>query len=146
MGEIKELTRDFADIQRYSDFASEGFKCKTNTSYLIDFSLGLIVPQNATDQSIHKLLSLDGVPTYFVLDYSSKLKSLGYLNGFLLFFTDRIVWKGRLCARDQLTYDMAMNHMINECQQQLCSTENCDLCPYRLMTDAQTTSVLNSNN
>ena len=63
----------------------------------------------------------------------------------LTFRTDQLVWKGRLCAQDQLTYDRAMNHIISEFQQQPCSSENCDLCSYRSMTDAQIASELNGN-
>lgn len=62
-----------------------------------------------------------------------------------LLLTDHLVWKGRLCAQNQSEYDQAMNHNINEFQQQLCPSENCDLCSYRSMTDAQIASELNSN-
>lgn len=50
-----------------------------------------------------------------------------------------------MCARDQSAYDSAMDHIIAQCQQQPCPSENCDMCSYRSMTDAQIGTELNSN-
>jgi hypothetical protein len=56
----------------------------------------------------------------------------------------RIVWKGRLCIQNQLEYNRAMDHIIAECQQQPCSSRDCELCSYRSMDDARIDSELKS--
>jgi hypothetical protein len=110
------------------------------------FFFSSIDEQNENEQSLHELLSLDGVPTYFILNFSSKLNELNYLNNRLCFQTGRIVWKGRLCAQNQLEYNRAMDHIIAEFQQQPCSTENCELCDYHSMDDTRIDSELTSKN
>ncbi|UJR22537.1 hypothetical protein I4U23_025586 [Adineta vaga] len=99
---LKELVKDFNDIQCYTDFSSDDFEYITKEN----------------DKPLNEILSLAGVPIYFVLDFSS-----------------RIVWKGRICAQTQLEYDAHMDHIIAEVNKIKCSSEKCELCQYCLLKD-----------
>ncbi|CAF1289625.1 unnamed protein product [Rotaria sordida] len=109
--DLKNFTENLTDIQCYTDFSSEDFKYE----------------QKENKTSLHELLSIDGVPSYFVLDFSG-----------------HVVWKGRLCISNQLKYDSAMDHIIARVNQLQCSTENCELCYYSSMNDTCIDSELNN--
>ncbi|CAF4267716.1 unnamed protein product, partial [Adineta steineri] len=98
-------------IQCCTDFSSEDFEYE----------------EKHNDKPIHEILEIDGVPMYFILDFSN-----------------RIVWKGRLCIQDQSEYDSAMNHIITEVNQIKCSPDKCKLCQYCSMDENRVKSELNT--
>ncbi|CAF1008246.1 unnamed protein product [Adineta steineri] len=109
--DLKETNKDLTDIQCYTDFSSEDFEYE----------------EKHNDKPIHEILEIDGVPMYFILDFSN-----------------RIVWKGRLCIQDQTEYDSAMNHIITEVNQIKCSPDKCKLCQYCSMDENRVKSELNT--
>ncbi|CAM4916157.1 unnamed protein product [Rotaria socialis] len=92
---LKELTENFTNVQCYTDFSSEDFEYERKNN----------------ETPVHEILSIAGVPLYFILNFSG-----------------HVVWRGRLCTPDQEKYDAAMDHIIAEVSQMPCSPETCDLC------------------
>ncbi|CAF2704187.1 unnamed protein product [Rotaria sp. Silwood2] len=108
--DLKILTENLTNIQCYTNFSSEDFQYE----------------QKENEKPLHELLSIDGVPLYFILDFSG-----------------HIVWRGRLCTPNQLKYDAAIDHIIAGVNRLPCSTENCELCYYCLVNDTNIDSELN---
>ena len=98
--------------------------------------------RNENVQPIPELLSIQGVPTYFVLDFSSRTHAILRHETFV--GLDRIVWRGRLCVRNQLEYKAAVDHMLADVNELGCQIEGCELCHYASMGDRQVDAELES--
>ncbi|CAF1448107.1 unnamed protein product [Rotaria sp. Silwood1] len=123
------LTKNLTNIQCYTDFSSEDFRYE----------------QNKNEKPLHELLSIDGVPSYFILDFSGKLIEIQYTNiTSHCTYLGHIVWRGRLCTPNQLKYDEAMDHIISGVNKFQCSTKNCELCYYYSMNDTSIDLELNN--
>ena len=73
--ELKSLRVHLEHIQCYTDFCAEEFRCKMWLSPCWEDRDGsLIDERNINGKPLWKLLSLDGVPMYFILDYSGTWK------------------------------------------------------------------------
>ncbi|CAF1177385.1 unnamed protein product [Adineta ricciae] len=95
----------------FADYASH------NRGKYIYTSIHYIEKEN--DKPLHEALSLEGVPMYFVLD-----------------FAGRIVWRGRICAQEQVEYNVHMDHILAEVNTIQCPSPDCELCRYCSLTDA----------
>ncbi|CAF3798157.1 unnamed protein product [Rotaria magnacalcarata] len=109
---LKELTESFTNVQCYTDFSSEDFEYEEKNN----------------ETPVHEILSIAGVPLYFILNFSGNFGSLNYPAVISTSSLGHVVWRGRLCTPDQTKYDAAMDHIIAEVSQMPCSAENCDLC------------------
>lgn len=52
------------------------------------------------------------------------------------FVTGRIVWRGRICAQEQVEYNQHIDHILSEVNTNQCSSPDCELCRYCSLTDA----------
>ncbi len=67
------MTQGLKDIQCYTDFSSKDFECKNIDHFIYwSFCFFSIDEQNENEKPLHELLSLEGVPTYFILNFSGK--------------------------------------------------------------------------